>query len=147
MCETTAEARDCSVLKLCPRMDQGSTSWLTTGCPAAFRLKWLKWFRVSPLFNTMNKGSHIWIKQLREVEAVRVQCISGGGPSFVATDVPFGLFSLPFSWLPTSAALNHSAARPTRGLLLGQSHLTKHPWNSWETPDWGSAPGPAVSPS
>lgn len=44
------------------------------------------------------------------------------------------------------AALYRSAARPTWGLLLGQSYMAWRLWDSWETPGWGSARGPAVSP-
>ena len=77
-----------SISKLDPRMKQGSLPQLTTGCPVVFKTKWLKWFRVSSLFQMANKGSCVWTKPLREVEAVRTHCTDGGGSSFVAANFP-----------------------------------------------------------
>lgn len=126
--------------KTTPRMGQESSPRLTTACPAVLKMKWLKWFRASSFFHRENKGSCVWMKQLRKVEAVIAQCINGRGPSFVAANfrlhsVGSVQLSLTLSHLspPAShirAALYHSAPRPMWGLLPGQSHMAWHLGNA-----------------
>lgn len=86
--DAMTEDKYCSISKLGPRMYQESPPQLTTGSPAMFNTKWLKRFKVSSLFQMVNKSSCVWTKQLREVAAVRTRHTAGEGPSFVAANVP-----------------------------------------------------------
>lgn len=55
--DAMTKAKYHSILKLGPRMCQGSPPQLATSCPAMFKTKWLKGYKVSSLFQMVNKGS------------------------------------------------------------------------------------------
>lgn len=131
-----------------PGWIRGAHPELTTGCPAPVQNELFKMFQ-GELFVPYSKQGQLCLNKMSQLTV----SMEGVHPLLLLMFISpyWGACSsprcLPFHGFPHQrAAFYHSAARPTWGLLLGQSYMPWHLWDSWETPGLGSTPGPATSP-